>query len=455
MTSQTSWFVGVDVGGTNISAALVNPTGQIAHRNRRDTPQHCDRNDVLAAILDCIRELIEQGGIPAGQLGAIGLAVPGMVDYQEQMVEASPNILISGMNLVEPLADAFGVPVALANDADAIVLGEKWVGSARQGDTVVGIFVGTGIGGGILVNRKLLTGTRFSAAEIGHLILQAHGPTCACGRVGCFEALAGRTAIARDIKARLADGQQSLITDLMDVETERIRSGVLKKCLKKDDKLVWEVLTRASEYIALGCQTFRAIFDPDVIILGGGVMEACGDDLLPIIQKHLDADPLYGPHMGGKLLLSVLGDDAGVLGSAALAMERAGLDPFDQTALAAHPSPTISIDETGRVQVGSETFEGDTIIPLTGQPRPRSKKNKTIASIRDLRKKDIRRAIAGGPENLIIAVPEQISESLEDQVADYLDRRSICCEILLQPAALLRYSLLQTRKAMIVLTGRS
>lgn len=320
---STEYYIGVDVGGTKIYAAMTDAAGQIVSKKRNSTPHGGTRSEVIETILKTVEKLIKKSDVGRSQIAGIGLAVPGMVDFKRDMIVESPNIALSGENLVKPIEAKFGVPVALANDVDAGAMGEFQFGSNKNLQSLVGIFVGTGIGGGVIIDGRIHHGRRFSAAEIGHMSLFPDGRLCGCGLRGCFEAHASRTAIEAAIRQALADGRESAISELTDLEQPKIRSGALAKAIAADDPLIKETLTAASETIGRACLTIFHLLNPEAIVLGGGVMEACGEFMLPTVKEVVAQSPFIR-HFGGQIILSTLGDDAGVLGAAAIGMQAAG-----------------------------------------------------------------------------------------------------------------------------------
>lgn len=454
MAESEKSFVGVDVGGTKIQAAVVSASGVVRRRKRTPTPREGGAKAVLQTILETVATVLDEAGA-ADALGGIGLSVPGLLDYQRNRVDAAPNIDIAGLNLIKPLGEQFNVPAAFANDTDAATLGEKWVGAAREANTAVGMFVGTGIGGGILVDRKLLHGTRYSAAEIGHMIMDIHGPVCGCGNRGCLEAMAARVAMERDIRRAIADGTETVLTEWIGGPDEPIRSGMLRRALDAGDELATNILTRAGEVLAQACLSLRHIFEPDVIILGGGVMEACGDFLMPIIEAAIPADPYFGSRPGGRVVQSALGDDAGVLGSAALAMLEAGLDPFPGAEPACDHSPELSLTDGGAIQAGKKTYDVDIVVRVNGRVRKRRKNGgpAVVTSAADVTEKDLDRACRGGPEILILGVDDETP--LRDDCLEFLRRRAITLEMLPRKKAIKRFNTLKARKALLLLGGTS
>ncbi|MFO7956591.1 MAG: ROK family protein [Candidatus Brocadiia bacterium] len=321
-------YVGVDVGGTNITTALVREDGDIIERNKNRTPRQGTPEDALNAIIQTIDELLEDAEVPPGELAAVGLTVPGVVNPDEGLVVVTPNMNLSGLHAVEPAEEHFGVPVVLGNDVNVGTLGESWLGAARGADSVVGMFIGTGIGGGVIQGGRLVSGARLAAGEIGHIVMEIDGPLCGCGNRGCLEALASKTAIARDIRDAAAAGRETALTQIMGGDlSRRLKSKPLKKALKKKDPLVTEVMAKASRVIGFACLTVRHLLDPEVIVIGGGVMEACADFVMPIVNEVVEGDKLPGARPGGRVVPSELEDDAGVLGAVALARDAVGRWP--------------------------------------------------------------------------------------------------------------------------------
>jgi glucokinase len=313
------FFVGVDVGGTKIAAGLVSPSGEILGWEKASTPRAKGAGEVMKVIVRAVRDVIVDAGLKARRLRAIGIGVPGLVDAKTGKVLVAPNIPIAGYPIAAELERRFGVPVAIGNDVNLGVLGESWRGSGRGVENLVGIFPGTGVGGGVISGGKLLLGTHGAAAELGHIVLDPKGPRCGCGARGCLEAYASRTAMERDIRAGVKAGEKTDIVALNGGSLVQIKSKVLARALRHRDPLVTRVLRAAAERLGDGCVSIRHCFDPELFILGGGVIEACGDFILPIVKRRLAADPLFRKIGVCRVTRSRLGDDAVVLGAVALA----------------------------------------------------------------------------------------------------------------------------------------
>lgn len=321
-------YLGVDVGGTKIQASLVDESGTVLGRQREPTPRDVSPRHVLDAIAQLIIKTAQQGDLELDDLSAIGLAIPGVVDPDSRRVIVTPNMNLTGLPVGERLEKRLGVPVALGNDCNLGALGEAWLGAGRKAQSLVAIFVGTGIGAGFVRRGKLWRGARESAGEIGHIVMQIGGPQCGCGNSGCLEALASRTAIERELRQAMAAGRETVLTEWLGNELAVIRSNQLRRALELGDSLVADVMRRAAEVLGYACLTVRHLIDPELIVLGGGVIEACGDFLLPIVRAVVASDRLRGARRGGEVVLSALGDDAVALGAVALARKLAGRSPF-------------------------------------------------------------------------------------------------------------------------------
>jgi glucokinase len=342
------------------------------------------------------------------------------------------------------------MPISLGNDVNLGTLGEYWLGSAALADSAVGIFVGTGIGGGIIIDGKLVAGHRGAAAEIGHMLVRKDGPPCGCGSRGCLEALASRTAIERDLREALARGRASILTDLTAGDLSVIRSSVLRRALSEDDQLVKEVVTAAAQTLGDACLQIRHLLDPEVIVLGGGLVEACKFYILPIVQDAIASDPLPGICPGGKAVVSALGDDAVVLGAVALAQQQQGRDPLGRArrkSLGRYP--IVSDIRPNRITIGDRTFEEDVYIRADGKVSLRSKarRNGTPMSVHHVDADELRSVCKGRPSILIIGTGHCRTVTLSDDGEQFLRRRGVTYEILPSADAVAAYNTIKGRKA--------
>ncbi len=321
--SSSSPVVGVDLGGTKISAAVVSRAGKILGRARKRTKAHLGAAEVLARISLAVRQAAEDAETPMAKVAAVGIGAPGPLDPSSGVLLSAPNLPgWHDVPLAREISEALGIPVYVENDVNLGTLSEHVLGAGRGTKDMVGVFVGTGVGGGLILDGRLRSGARHAAGEIGHMVVAAGGPYCGCGRQGCLEAVASRTAMERDLRAGIAAGRESLLPELAGPRLKRLTSSVLARAWKGGCPLTREVVGRAQWYLGLHAASIVNLLDPEMLVYGGGMTEAMGEEFLAPIREvalqHLmpkDSAPI-------RLAAAKLGDDAGVLGAALLAQQR-------------------------------------------------------------------------------------------------------------------------------------
>jgi glucokinase len=318
--NRSQLTLGIDLGGTKILAVVVDETGHIIGTSKRKTRAERGADDVIERIAKTAVEAVKDARLDLSMIEAVGIGAPGVADHTTGVLEFAPNLpdwvnIPLGLRLEQML----GAPVFVENDVNAGTYGETTTGAASEFDSVVGVFPGTGIGGGIVLDGQLWRGARNAAAEIGHMVVLIDGPICGCGRRGCIEALAARTAIERDIWGEIRGGRSSIVLKTT-VPGGDITSGVIAHALEERDPVVTDVMTRASYHLGIFTATLVNAIDPACIVYGGGLIEACGGFVLPIIRettyRHLirPVDPQKLP-----ILPAALGDNAVAIGGAMLA----------------------------------------------------------------------------------------------------------------------------------------
>jgi glucokinase len=417
-------YLAVDIGGTKMQSSLVDESGTVLARQRVSTPREGGADEVIAALHEAMQRVLAEQGVSAKKLSAIGIAVPGVVDPDAGRVVVTPNMALSGVDLRQQVETVFRVPVALGNDCNLGALGEAWLGAARNADSVVAILVGTGIGSGFVRGGKMWRGAREAAAEIGHIVMQIGGPQCGCGNFGCLEALASRTAIERQIREQIMAGRPSMLHDILQGDLTLIRSNALRKAAEAGDALVVEILSRAAEVLGHACLTVRHLIDPEVIVLGGGVIKACHDFMLPIVERIVGGDRLPGARDGGRVLLSALGDDAVVLGAVALAAECVGRNPFKKKHRVTPAYPTVEFRRAGEIVVGARTYFEDVFIRVDGTVKNRKIADAELA-VRQMGVDEMSRICKGGPSAVFIGTGASGGLELTDEARRYLEQRSI------------------------------
>lgn len=316
------YTVGLDLGGTKILAAVVSGKGRIVAEAKLKTLAQEGPDAVIRRMVKAVEQSVQKAGVDWQAVKGIGVGAPGPLNPETGIVHRAPNLPgWQDVPLAPRLAQALGIPAWLENDVNLGTLGEHALGAGRGTRDMVGVFVGTGVGGGLILDGKLRSGFRHAAAEVGHMIVLADGPVCGCGKRGCLEAVASRTAIERDIRLGITAGRQSLITKLVK-NRGRFTSGVLARAWRKGDPLVVEVLSRAQWYLGLLTASIVNLVDPEMVVFGGGLVEALGDEFL--VPIRVTAHQYFIQQAGAgdmQIVPAKLGDDAGVLGAAVLARQ--------------------------------------------------------------------------------------------------------------------------------------
>lgn len=319
MAKNSEISVGVDLGGTSLRAAAVDSKGKIRGEAEAKTEPQRGLDPVLDDLAQVIRETAKSAGVKLSQLKGVGLGVPGAVDSEAGRVHLAPNLGWKDLDLVEALSLRLGLRVALDNDVNVAILGEARFGAAKGASSALGVWVGTGIGGGIYLDKKVLRGFHGAAAEIGHSVVLPDGPVCGCGNRGCVEALASRTAIEAEIRRRISQGESSRVEKIMAKSGKtRMTSGVLFKAFEAKDEVVREAIERAQSYLGLAIANWVNILDPEVVVLGGGVAEKFEERFLDPVEARARKSMFRIQGKPTRFRLAKLGDHSGVLGAAAL-----------------------------------------------------------------------------------------------------------------------------------------
>jgi len=312
-------YAGVDLGGTKILTGIFGPNLDCLGRAKVSTKAERGPEEVIERIARCVRDAVDECDLDLKQIKAVGIGAPGTVDAETGRILFAPNLRWEDIALKKILEKQLGVPVFVENDCNAAMLGIYETELSGKPREVVGIFLGTGIGGGIILDGKLYSGYSGTAGEIGHMVIEVGGPKCSCGSRGCFEALASRTAIFRRLSEAVADGKKTMLTELLGPDLKDLRSGDLRKAIKKGDKLVEQIIEEAAEYTGIAVANIINIINPQVVVLGGGVIDALGDEMMAIILETAQDYGMSGATKGVDIVASKRGDDAGIVGGAVLA----------------------------------------------------------------------------------------------------------------------------------------
>jgi glucokinase len=315
------FVLGIDLGGTKINAAVFNQDYQIIGRAFAKTEAWRDDEEVFQRIVRVGNEALADAGIEPGQLTAIGIGSPGPLDYETGYIIETANLKFKNFPLGPRLEESFNCPVTIENDVNAGTYGELKAGAARGAKDVLGVFIGTGIGGGIIINGLLHHGFNKNAGEIGHIIIEVGGPRCGCGNRGCWEALASRTAMVRDIRKAVKKGEKTVLTKMLGKRFKDAPSHVIRDAYEEGDKLIKKIVRSTAKYIGIGIGSLVNVLSPEVVVLGGGVIEALGGYMMEIIERNARDIAFEFAIKNVKFAKAELGDDAGIIGAALLARE--------------------------------------------------------------------------------------------------------------------------------------
>ena len=314
--------VGVDLGGTKILAGVVGADHTILGRAKKPTPAQEGGPSILDAIVTCIDHALAEAGLDRAEVAGIGVGSPGPLDPSTGVVIFTANLNVHDWPLGPDLSQVMGCPTLLQNDVRVGCYGEFRLGAGRGYQNVLAAFVGTGIGGAVIVDGKIVNGATGNAGEIGHVIVKANGPKCGCGRRGCLEALSSRSAIARRVLKSYKKGEHSSLIGKVDKKTGKLKSGDIASAVAAADPVALREVHRAAHYLGMGLGGLVNLLGPEIVIVGGGVTEALGPRFIDLIRESARLQILVDPEEKIKIEPAELGDDAGILGAALLARER-------------------------------------------------------------------------------------------------------------------------------------
>lgn len=320
--SKQDLLVGVDLGGTKILAGVFGPGLKLIQSNKLSTKSERGFDSVVDRIARCVRDAVDEADLSIKQVRGIGIGAPGAVDPDSGEVIFAPNLQWKGVPLKKALEKALDIPVFVENDCNICTLGVHESELKGKPRNMIGIFLGTGVGGGLILDGKLYGGFNRTAGELGHMVIQVGGPKCGCGNNGCFEALASRTAIFREIQRAVKEGGRTVLTEMLGDDLAELKSGDLRKALRKGDKLVEKVIESAAEYTGIAVANLINIFNPEVVVVGGGVIDALEDEMMSIIVETAMDYAMPGTTRGIEIVATKLGDFAGITGGAVLARQR-------------------------------------------------------------------------------------------------------------------------------------
>lgn len=317
MTEKDEYWIGFDLGGTKMLSAGFDDELKMLGREKKRTKANEGTKAVVDRIIDGIEKTIDKSEKSNSDLSGIGIGVPGTIDLEKGIVIEAPNLGWKDVPLKQILSDRFECEVVLCNDVDAGLYGEHALGSAKNAYCAVGVFPGTGVGGGCVIDGKMLQGKRRTAMEIGHIPLYMGGPMDGAGNEGTLESIASRLAIASASAQAVFRGAAPNLKELAGTDLAEIRSGILASAIKKGDKTVETIVKHATIYLGKAVITLIHLFSPDVIVLGGGLAEAMPELIVKGTRKYVDDNVLKSFVGTYEIVEAKLGDDAAIIGAAA------------------------------------------------------------------------------------------------------------------------------------------
>jgi len=315
---MTKHYVGIDLGGTNLKLGLVSAEGELLRRLSVPTEAAEGPAHVLARMAEAVRQLAGQAGVALEDVAAVGVGVPGPLDSEAGVVHFTPNLAgWTNVPVRDTLQDALGRTVVVENDANAAAYGEFRVGAGRQVQSMFVLTLGTGVGGGIIQDGRLLRGASDTGAELGHVIVQYGGRLCGCGNRGCLEAYASATAVVDRFR------RDATVSEL--ARRDRLEAKDVFDAAADGDKAAARIVSETAEYLAVGITSVLHALNPEMVVLTGGMMGA-GEAFLDEIRRHVRALAFPSAWEACEVRASTLGGDAGILGSAlaAEALDRTG-----------------------------------------------------------------------------------------------------------------------------------
>ena len=322
------FVLGIDIGGTNLVVGSVSEDGSALHAVASE-PTHAEAgsSDVLERLVALARRAIDETRreVPGAEIVGVGVGAPGPLDTRSGIVLLTPNLGWVDLPLRQIIHDRLGLPAALDNDANCAVLGEWWVGAARGTRHAIGLTIGTGIGGGIILDGRLYHGASDVAGEIGHTTIDTEGRRCKCGNYGCLEAYASGPNIALRAREELEAGAESLLPGRVGGDLARITAQTVYQAAAEGDELALEVVNDTAKFLAVGVANLLNVFNPEVVVICGGVTLA-GEHLFAPLRREVARRAFKPAVTACRIVPGELVGTAGVYGAAKVFIDRAAAD---------------------------------------------------------------------------------------------------------------------------------
>lgn len=314
-------YIGIDLGGTNVGIGIVDNENKLIYKDSIPTKRENGFNDIIEDIIALISKTINVNNIPKSHIQGIGIGIPGIVDPKSQIIIDCVNLRWNNVDIKSAIEEKLSIPVFVGNDATVAGVAELVVGAMKGYHTGVLLTLGTGIGGGIIINGHVYDGFHGIGSEIGHMIVGENYYNCNCGRNGCLETFSSSTAIIKHARKLIEEGNDSAIITEVKGNLNSIDGKVIFDQAKAGDKVACKVIGRMTNYLAIGIMNIISIIDPEVFVIGGG-LSAAGEYLISMLREKVSQKTYYKGMDVGKILLSGIGNDGGIIGAASLCKYR-------------------------------------------------------------------------------------------------------------------------------------
>ncbi|MBQ4365327.1 MAG: ROK family glucokinase [Clostridia bacterium] len=310
--------IGVDLGGTNIAVGVINDKYEIIGRGKRKTAMPRPAKEILTDIVACIRMACDDAGISTDEIQSVGIGTPGTVNKETGVIEYANNLQFDKVPAVAILKEMLDVPYYLENDANAAALGEAMAGAGVGKKSFVAVTLGTGVGGGIVVNGKIWSGCNGAGGELGHIVIRFDGEPCNCGRIGCWERYASATALVSQTKAMMEQHPESRMWELAEGSIDNVGGRTAYDAMRLGDAWATQVVRQYEEYVAVGTVNIINAMQPEMICFGGGISNE-GETLLAPVRAYVEKFR-YSRYCSTQteICRAKLGNDAGIIGAALL-----------------------------------------------------------------------------------------------------------------------------------------
>ena len=324
MANHKTYSIGIDVGGTKILDGLLDKNFRLIAEIKNKTKPEKGERYFLKTLVDSVQQALQDGHVGRSEVIAAGVGCPGFIDPERGFIKASPEYSLSYGLTPWParLSKELGLPVVLGNDVQTGLYGEHQFGAAKGYANVVGIFMGTGVGGAIIINGQLYRGSTGSAGEVGHVMMDPAGPVCGCGQRGCFEAYTGRLAIAAEAAVLVARQQAPHLAQKTGTDIRAIKSGAMAKAIQSGDKALEELIRHKARMVGIMMSDLVNLLNPDMIVLGGGVVEAMPYLIAREAEATMRARAIGPSAKHVKVAIAKLKDYSIVMGAAKRAVDR-------------------------------------------------------------------------------------------------------------------------------------